>query len=102
VFGTGSLDAGTLLGLGLVLVAMAAGARLATGRGIDAFPVPLLTGLLVSSVGPLDVLRPDPAIIRAGAEIAVVVLLFSVGLDHAAADRRTAAATRAGRAPPGG
>jgi CPA2 family monovalent cation:H+ antiporter-2 len=98
VFGAGSLDAGTLLGLGLVLVAIAAATRLATGRGIETFPVPLLIGLVVSAAGPLDMVRPDAAIARAGAEIAVVMLLFCVGLDHAAVDRRTATATRsAGR-----
>lgn len=93
MFGTGSLDAGTLFGLGLVLVAIAAATRLAAGRGIETFPVPLLIGLVVSAVGPLGVVRPDAAVIRVGAEIALVVLLFSVGLDHAAVDRRTATAT---------
>jgi CPA2 family monovalent cation:H+ antiporter-2 len=38
------------------------------------------------------VFRPDAAITRAGAEIAMVVLLFCLGLDHAAPDRRAAAA----------
>jgi CPA2 family monovalent cation:H+ antiporter-2 len=92
VFGTGSLDAGTLLGLGVILVAIAAGTRLAVARGFEAFPVPLVVGLVVSATGPLDVLRPDPAITRAGAEIAVVLLLFCLGLDHAAPDRRAAGA----------
>jgi CPA2 family monovalent cation:H+ antiporter-2 len=95
---TGSLDAGTLLGLGAVLVAVGAGTRLAARHGFDPFPVPLVVGLAVSAVGPLDVLRPDAAITQAGAEIAMVVLLFCVGLDHAASDRRAAAtAVPAGR-----
>jgi CPA2 family monovalent cation:H+ antiporter-2 len=93
LFGTGSLDAGTLLGLGVVLVAVGAGTRLAATHGFDPFPVPLLVGLIVSAVGPLDALRPDAATTRAGAEIALVLLLFCIGLDHAAADRRRAAAT---------
>lgn len=93
MFGAGSLDAGTLLGLGLVLVAIAAATRFAIGRGIETFPVPLLVGLVVSAIGPLDVVRPDASITRAGAEIALVVLLFCVGLDHAAVDRRVVAAT---------
>jgi CPA2 family monovalent cation:H+ antiporter-2 len=88
MFGTGSLQAGTLLGLGFVLLTLAAGLRLAAVRGFEPFPVPLLVGLVVSAVGPLDVLRPQPDITRAGAEIAIVVLLFCVGLDHAAVDRR--------------
>jgi CPA2 family monovalent cation:H+ antiporter-2 len=92
VFTPGSLDAGTLLGLGAVLVAVGVGARLAVGNGFDPFPVPLLVGLVVSAVGPLHALRPDGAITRAAAGIAVVVLLFCVGLDHAAAGRRAAAA----------
>ena len=92
MFGTGSLDAATLLGLGAVLVAVGAGTRLAARHGCDPFPVPLVVGLVVSAVGPLDVLRPDAAITRAGAEIAMVVMLFCVGLDHGASDRRAAAA----------
>jgi len=93
VFATGSLTAGTLLGLGVVLVAIGVGARLAAAGGVDSFPVPLLVGLLVSAVGPLHALRPDATITRTAAEIAVVVLVFCVGLDHGAADRRAAAAT---------
>ncbi|HYH51157.1 MAG TPA: hypothetical protein VEG38_16550, partial [Acidimicrobiia bacterium] len=45
--------------------------------------------------GSVDVLRPDAAIARAAAEIAVVVLLFCMGLDHGADDRRAAAAALA-------
>lgn len=90
MFGTGSLDAGVLLGLGLVLVAIAAGTRRAAAHGWATFPVPLLVGLVVSTAGPLHVVRPDAAVIRAAAEIAVVLLLFCMGLDHAAADRRAA------------
>ncbi|HEV7865575.1 MAG TPA: hypothetical protein VGR20_22950 [Acidimicrobiia bacterium] len=93
MFASGSLDAGTLLGLGVVLLAVGAAARLAATAGLDPFPVPLLVGLVVSAVGPLHALRPDVATTRAGAELAVVVLLFCVGLDHGAADRRAAAAT---------
>ncbi|HEY0397510.1 MAG TPA: cation:proton antiporter, partial [Acidimicrobiia bacterium] len=92
MFGAG-LDAGPLLGLGLVLAAVGIAARLAGARGVDPFPLPLLVGLLVSAAGPLQALRPAAEITRAGAEIAVVVLLFCLGLDHGAADRRTAAAT---------
>ncbi|HYT39557.1 MAG TPA: cation:proton antiporter, partial [Acidimicrobiia bacterium] len=93
MFASGSLDAGTLLGLGVVLAALGAGTRLAARHGFDPWPVPVLVGLVVSAVGPLHALRPDPAITRAAAEIAVVVLLFAVGLDHDGADRRAAAAT---------
>ena len=93
MFGTGSLDAGTLLGLGVVLLGVGAGMRLAAGRGFDPFPVPLVVGLVLTAAGgPLDVLRPDAAITRAGAELALVVLLFCVGFDHGAPDRRAAAA----------
>ena len=92
MFGTGSLDAGTLLGLGVALVAIGAATRLAATHGFDPFPVPVFVGLVVATVGPLDGLRPDAAITRTGAEIAMVVLLFCAGLDHAAADRRAAAA----------
>lgn len=93
MFGSGSLAAGTLLGLGVVVVAVALGARLAAGAGFDPLPVPLVAGLVISAAGPLHVLRPDAAVSRAGAEIALVVLLFCVGLDHGGADRRAAAAT---------
>ncbi|HKN90619.1 MAG TPA: cation:proton antiporter [Acidimicrobiia bacterium] len=93
MFGTGSLAAATLFGLGVVLVAVGAGARLAARARVHPFPVPLVVGLVVAAVGPLHPLRPDPAVTRAGTEIAVVVLLFCVGLDHGAADRRAAAAT---------
>jgi CPA2 family monovalent cation:H+ antiporter-2 len=92
VFGTGGLDAGTLLGLGVVLVAVGAGTRLVVSLGFDPFPVPVFVGLLVSALGLLDGLRPDAAITRTGAEIAMVGLLFCLGLDHAAEDRRAAAA----------
>jgi CPA2 family monovalent cation:H+ antiporter-2 len=87
------LDAGPLLGLGLVLAAVGIAARLAAARGVDPFPLPLLVGLVVSAAGPLQALRPAAEITRVGAGIAVVVLLFCLGLDHGAADRRTAAAT---------
>ncbi|HET9443099.1 MAG TPA: cation:proton antiporter [Acidimicrobiales bacterium] len=97
MFSPGGLEAGTLLGLGATLVAVGLGARLAAARGWDPFPVPLLVGLVVSATGPLDALRPDGAITRAGAGIAVVVLLFSAGFDHGSGDRRAAAATL----PPG-
>jgi len=91
VFGSGSLSAGTLLGLGVVLLAVGLGTRLAADAGVDFLPVPLVVGLAVSAAGPHHVLRPDAAITRTGAEIAVVVLLFCVGLDHGGADRRAAA-----------
>jgi CPA2 family monovalent cation:H+ antiporter-2 len=93
VFDTGSLDAGALLGLGVVLAAVGAGARLAAGRGMDPFPVPVVVGLLISALTPLHALRPGAEITRAGAGIAVVLLLFCAGLDHGGADRRAAAAT---------
>jgi CPA2 family monovalent cation:H+ antiporter-2 len=48
---------------------------------------------VVSAAGPHQALRPAAEITRVGAGIAVVVLLFCLGLDHGAADRRTAAAT---------
>ncbi|MDQ1487711.1 MAG: monovalent cation:H+ antiporter-2, family [Actinomycetota bacterium] len=76
-----------------MLAAVGIAARLAAARGVDPFPVPLLVGLLVSAAGPLHALRPAAGITRVGAGIAVVVLLFCLGLDHGAADRRTAAAT---------
>ena len=98
MFGAGNLDAGTLLGLGVVLAVVGGGVRLAAARGVDPFPVPLVIGLVVSAVGPLHGLRPDAEITRVGAEIAVVVLLFCVGLDHGAADR-SAAATMLGVGP---
>jgi CPA2 family monovalent cation:H+ antiporter-2 len=93
VFGSGSLAAGTLVGVGVVLLAVAVATRLAAGAGLDPLPVPLVAGLVVAAVGPLHVLRPDAAITRSGAEIAMVVLLFCVGLDHGGADRRAAGAT---------
>ncbi|HZQ77005.1 MAG TPA: cation:proton antiporter [Acidimicrobiia bacterium] len=93
MFGSGSLAAGTLLGVGVVVVAVALGARLAAAIGLDPLPVPLVVGLAISAVGPLHVVRPDAPVIRAGAEIALVVLLFCVGLAHGGADRRAAAAT---------
>lgn len=106
MFGTGSLDAGTLLGLGVVLLAVGAGTRLAATHGFDPFPVPLLVGLIVSAVGPLDVLRPDTATTRAGAEIALVVLRRHEGGDRVvggrpAEHRRPGGHRRAGRPPPG-
>ncbi|HVW32890.1 MAG TPA: hypothetical protein VHL53_10160, partial [Acidimicrobiia bacterium] len=93
MFGHGSLDPGTLLGLGVVLAAVGTGLRLAAGAGLDPFPVPLLAGLIVSAAGPLHALRPDAAVTRPAAEIAVTVLLFCLGLDHGDGDRRAAAAT---------
>jgi monovalent cation:H+ antiporter-2, CPA2 family len=93
VFGSGTLAAGTLLGLGVVLVAVALGIRLAAGAGFDPLPVPLVVGLVISAVGPLHVLRPAAAVTRPGAEIAMVALLFCIGLDHGGPDRRAAAAT---------
>lgn len=90
MLGSGGLEAGTLLGTGLVLLAVAAGLGLAATRGFEPFPVPLVVGLAVSAAGPLEVLRPEAGAVRAGAEIALVVLLFCAGFDRTALDRPAA------------
>jgi CPA2 family monovalent cation:H+ antiporter-2 len=93
VFATGSLSAGTLIGLGVVLVALGAGSLLAARAGLDALPVPIVVGLAISAAGSLHTVRPDPVVTRSAAELAVVVLLFCAGFDAGRRDRRSAAAT---------
>ena len=86
-----------LLQIGVVLLGVAAAAHLAGRAGVSPVPVPLLAGVLIGSVDPLArTLAPPPLVVDVGTPVAIVVLLFTVGVDHGARDRVAAVATGAG------
>jgi monovalent cation:H+ antiporter-2, CPA2 family len=85
--------AAPLLEIGAVLLLAAGVGVLAARAGLSPVPITLLAGVLLGSAGPLARnLVPPPSVLTLGLELAVVVLLFAVGLDHGAGDRVAAGA----------
>ena len=68
--------------LGLVIVAMALLARLASRFGFSPVPLYLLGGLLIGSLNIVPVSTDTEEFIRAAAEIGVILLLFMIGLEY--------------------
>lgn len=68
-----------LLELGLVLVALAVLARLAVAGRLSPIPVYLVAGLAIGAAYPPDV---SAEFIETGAQIGVVLLLFTLGLEY--------------------
>jgi CPA2 family monovalent cation:H+ antiporter-2 len=68
-----------LLELGVVLVVLAALARMAALVGFSPIPVYLLAGLAIGGVYPPEV---SEQFIEVGAQIGVVLLLFTLGLEY--------------------
>jgi CPA2 family monovalent cation:H+ antiporter-2 len=74
-----------LIELGVVLLALAALGRLAGLIGLSPIPLYLLAGLANGSGGLLP-LGPTEEFVRVGAEIGVVLLLFTLGLEYSASE----------------
>ena len=74
-----------LIELGLVLLALAALGRLAGRIGLSPIPLYLVAGLANGSGGLLP-LGPTEEFVRVGAEIGVVLLLFTLGLEYSASE----------------
>jgi len=78
---TGTDASFVLIELGLVVVGLAALARLASRWGFSAIPLYLLAGLTFGNGG-LAPLRLSEDFVRVGAEIGVLLLLFMLGLEY--------------------
>ena len=72
-----------LLELGLVILALAILARIAARFGFSPIPLYLLAGLAVGRGGVLPLVTAE-GFIAAGAEIGLILLLFSLGLEYSA------------------
>ena len=78
----GDVEAGPiLLELGLVLIALAAFARLSGKVGLSPIPLYLLTGLLIGDGAVFDLVTTD-AFLEVGAQVGIVLLLLLLGLEY--------------------
>ena len=68
--------------LGLVIVALALLARLASRFGFSPVPLYLLGGLLIGSLNIVPMSQGTEQFIQAAAEIGVILLLFMIGLEY--------------------
>lgn len=75
--------AGFLLEIGAVLLLLAALARLASRTGFSPIPLYLLAGLVIGLVAPPNI---DPQIIVIESQVAVILLLFMLGVEYTADD----------------
>lgn len=75
--------AGFLLEIGAVLLLLAALARLASRTGFSPIPLYLLAGLVIGLVAPPSI---DPQIIVIESQVAVILLLFMLGVEYTADD----------------
>src|SRR5437763_6093811 len=75
------------LELGGVVLGLAVLARLASRAGVSAIPLYLLGGLAFGNGG-LVPLRFSEEVVRVGAEIGVVLLLFMLGLEYTGEELR--------------
>lgn len=75
--------AGFLLEVGAVLLVLALLARAAARTGFSPIPLYLLTGLAIGFVAPPDI---DPDVIAIESQIAVILLLFMLGVEYTADD----------------
>ena len=82
-------DALFLLELGGVVLVLAVLARVATRFGFSPIPLYLVAGLAFGSGGLVPLVTAE-GFIAAGAEIGLILLLFSLGLEYSAAGRRRA------------
>jgi CPA2 family monovalent cation:H+ antiporter-2 len=72
-----------LIVIGAVLVLLALLARLAARTAFSPIPLYLLAGLVIGSVAPRDL---DPMAVEIGTQIAVILLLFMLGLEYVVDD----------------
>ncbi|HVM14069.1 MAG TPA: cation:proton antiporter [Egibacteraceae bacterium] len=77
--------AGVFIELGLIIVALAIVARVATSFGFSPIPLYLLAGLVVGVAFPLSF---SEEFIEVGAEIGVILLLFMLGLEYTGEELR--------------
>lgn len=68
-----------LIEVGAVLVVLALLARLAARTGFSPIPLYLLAGLAIGSIAPRDL---DTGAVEIGTQIAVILLLFMLGLEY--------------------
>jgi CPA2 family monovalent cation:H+ antiporter-2 len=90
-------NAGVLIELGAVIVGLAILARLASRLAIPAIPLYLVAGLAFGEGGLLPLVT-TAEFIEIGAEIGLILLLLSLGLDHSA---RELVSTLRAQAPSG-
>jgi CPA2 family monovalent cation:H+ antiporter-2 len=83
VLATTAGGAGFLLEVGAVLLALAALARVAARTGFSPIPFYLLGGLVIGYVAPPNI---DPDVIVIESQVAVILLLFMLGLEYTADD----------------
>jgi CPA2 family monovalent cation:H+ antiporter-2 len=72
-----------LIEVGGVLILLALLARLAARTGFSPIPLYLLAGLVIGSVAPADL---DAGAVEIGTQIAVILLLFMLGLEYVVDD----------------
>lgn len=68
-----------LIAIGALLLLLAVLARLAARTAFSPIPLYLLAGLIIGSVAPQDL---DPTAVEIGTQIAVILLLFMLGLEY--------------------
>jgi CPA2 family monovalent cation:H+ antiporter-2 len=72
-----------LIEVGAVLILLALLARFAAHTGFSPIPLYLLAGLVIGSIAPQDL---DPGAVEIGTQIAVILLLFMLGLEYVVDD----------------
>jgi CPA2 family monovalent cation:H+ antiporter-2 len=72
-----------LIEVGAVLILLALLARVAARTGFSPIPLYLLAGLIIGSIAPGDI---DATTVEIGTQIAVILLLFMLGLEYAVDD----------------
>ena len=83
--------AAPVLEIGVVLLLVAVLGRFAAAAGLNPMIAPLAAGWAAAGGGPFpDVLQPPPEVVEAGAGLALVLVLFSLGLGQTRADRAEA------------
>jgi len=83
VFAITANGASFLLEVGAVLLILAVLARLATRTGFSPIPLYLLAGLVIGFAAPPSI---DPQIIAIESQVAVILLLFMLGVEYTADD----------------
>jgi CPA2 family monovalent cation:H+ antiporter-2 len=78
-----SNGAALLIEVGAVLIVLALLARLAAHTGFSPIPLYLLAGLVIGSIAPADL---DSTAVEIGTQVAVILLLFMLGLEYAVDD----------------
>ena len=72
-----------LIVIGAVLLLLALLARLAARTAFSPIPLYLLAGLIIGAIAPRDL---DPTAVEIGTQVAVILLLFMLGLEYVVDD----------------